>query len=407
MKKFMLLMMLLMLWSVPVLKAADYIDKMGDVVEEISLLNVLRGIYLNEQQAKRIAQLAAEAEKLRAAARAEIEGLAAMPYFEQLRDELYTALAENPPEVRKKVVLLDNRAHELTGALLDKLAGMEEEIKTLLSHGQQNIFWAFVPCIVPEVDFENPVRTGQAAASSRLMPACELIRNTPEEMWKKHGQAYLDHILKVIEQDAGKMTVDTREDLRRRMVKHAWKIRKMPEADYMINRSKLAEELLLINREQTLRSGFRTTGKLARFFLSPSAARVLPRWVETHFGSGAANLSAPVIASAAGDLTGSMPAVLQDKTPATSQPASEDQSAKPSTDSDKEFWETLVPKSLARLSETPYFDHIYHAFGKSFSRSIFAEENSYVDTFTLLKEAGVILTREREQQYYTLTQGEP
>lgn len=101
---------------------------------------------------------------------------------------------------------------------------MEDEIKTMLSHGQQNIFWSFVPCIVPEVDFENPVRTGQAAASSRLMPACELIRTTSEEMWKKHGQAYLDHILKVIEQDAGKMTEETREDLRRRLVKHAWRI---------------------------------------------------------------------------------------------------------------------------------------------------------------------------------------
>ncbi len=394
----------------PSLKASDYIDSMGDLVEEISLLNVLRGIYLSEDQAKRIAELATEAERLRAAARAEIEGLAALPHFEQLRDELYTALAENPPEVRKQVVALDNRAHQITGRVLDQIASMEAEIKTLLTYGQQSIFWGFVPCIVPEVDFENPARTGQAAASSRLMPACELIRSTSEEMWKKHGQAYLDHILKVIEQDAGKMTDDARQDLRRRLVKHAWKIRKMQEADYMINRNKLAEELLLINREHTFRSGFRTTGKIARFFLSPAAVRVMPRWIETHFAAGkpasAAEVSQPVAGSPV-DTAGPAENAAE-KSPAASSPADLNQSRLPDTSaSDREFWEQLVPKSLARLSETPYYDHIFHAYGKSYSRRLFDEENKYVDTFSLLKETGVILTRERDLTYYTLTQGEP
>lgn len=399
MKKLFIILALALLLPVSTLRAADnYIDKMGDLVEEISLLNVLRGIYLNEQQARRIAELAAEAEKLRNDARAEVEKLAALPAFSQLRDELYTALAENPPAVRAKVVELDNKAHQITGDVLHKIALMEDEIKTLLSHGQQNIFWSFVPCIVPEVDFENPVRTGQAAASSRLMPACELIRKTSEEMWKKHGQAYLDHILKVIEQDAGKMTEETREDLRRRLVKHAWKIRKMKEADYMINRDKLAEELLLINREHTMRSGFRITGKIARFFLSPAAARVMPKWIETHFSAAPGQGSEP----------GSKKADDKSVAPPAAQPAAADQSMAPAaTDLDREFWETLVPKSLARLSETPYYDHILHAYGKPLSRSLFDEENKYVETLKLLKEASVILTREGDLKYYTLTQGEP
>lgn len=410
MKKLFIILALALLMPISTLRAADnYIDKMGDLVEEISLLNILRGIYLNEQQARRIAELAVEAEKLRNDARAEVEKLAALPAFSQLRDELYTALAENPPAVRAKVVELDNKAHQITGDVLHKIALMEDEIKTLLSHGQQNIFWSFVPCIVPEVDFENPVRTGQAAASSRLMPACELIRTTSEEMWKKHGQAYLDHILKVIEQDAGKMTDETREDLRRRLVKHAWKIRKMKEADYMINRDKLAEELLLINREHTKRSGFRITGKIARFFLSPAAARVIPKWIETHFSSGTA--SGSVVTPENNPVARPEPDKGVDGknvAPPAAQPAAADQSMAPAaTDLDREFWEKLVPKSLARLSETPYYDHILHAYGKPLSRSLFDEENKYVETLKLLKEAGVILTREGELKYYTLTQGEP
>ncbi len=400
MKRILLVVLMVLVCLVPGRGASDSVNEMGDLVEEISLLNLLRGIYLNERQTRRIAELALEAEKLRSESLAEIEKLNAMPAFTKLRDELYAALAEDPPAVRKQVVQLDNMAHEIAGRTLHKIAAMEEEIKNLLTHGQQKIFWEFVPCIVPEVDFENPVRTGQAAASSRLMPACELIRNTSEDMWKKHGQAYLDHILKIIEQDAGKMTEDAREDLRRRLVKHAWKIRKMKEADYMINRDKLAEELLLINREHTLRSGFRMTGKIARFFLSAAAARVMPKWLETHFSS-----QSPVASEQ--PATTPLPSEPADAPAALEQQNDEalDQSTGPN--SDREFWQKLVPESLARLSETPYYDHIYLAFGKPFVRRVFDEEDVYVDTFTLLREAGVILTRERELKYYTLTQGEP
>jgi len=396
--------------------APDYIDELGGIVEEISLLNVLRGLYLNEEQARQITAFAIEAENIRTQARKEVEQLNSLESFRQLRDELYTALVEDPPPIRARVVELDNRAHEITGIALDKIARLEDEVRKILTHGQQKIVWEFVPCIVPEVDFENPVRTGQAEASSRLLPALKLIRETTENMWKKHGQEYLDYILKVTEQDVGKMTDDTRDDLRRRLVKHAWKIRKMNEADFMINRDKLAEELLLINREHTFRSGHRLTGKIARFLLSSYAAEVLPKWVETHFGKaqpkGPAGPSAqePAVSPAPAPAPAPGSSVPE---PSPAQPPAEgqDQSSIPAgerqnNDADSHFWKELVPTSLARLSETPYYDHIYHAFGRSYSQAFFDENDRYVDIYEVIENAGRILEGGRPD-YYSLTPGEP
>jgi hypothetical protein len=275
---------------------------------------------------------------------------------------------------------------------------MEEQIKRLLAPGQQDIFWEFIPCVVPEVDFENPVRTGQAAASSRLMPALELIRNTPQPMWEKHGQAFVDHVLKITEDEAGKMTDDVREDLRRRLVKHCWKIRTMKEADFMINKSKLAEELLLVNREHTQRSGFRITGKLARFFLSPAAAKVMPKWVEIHFGKNRSeeNSSSTKSTDKQGRL---LPEV--EKEPIWKVPEKV-------TDQDRYFWEVQVPKSLARLSETPFIDHITTLFPKAGSITFFDENDRYVEKEALINEvANVFLKREGELRFYRQTQGEP
>ncbi|MEW6709052.1 MAG: hypothetical protein AB1403_04450 [Candidatus Riflebacteria bacterium] len=391
MKKLFLLLFILATVS---LSAEPYIDQMGDLVEEISLLNVLRGMYLTRDQAHEIARLTAEAEKIRNDALKEIKALDSIQPMTQLRDELYTALAEDPPKIREKVVELDNAAHEITGRALDRIARMEEEIKKILSPGQQDIFWEFIPCIVPEVDFENPVRTGQAAASSRLMPALELVRNTPNDMWEKHGQAFVDHVLKITENEAGKMTDDVREDLRRRLVKHCWKIRSMKEADFMINKSKLAEELLLINREHTQRSGFRTTGKLARFFLSPAAARVLPKWLEIHFGKESKMNETPKIEK--GCVEGSQSDKKIGPLP------------EKATDKDQHFWEVQVPQSLARLAETPYYDHVHTAFPKAFSKCLFDENDRYIDKENLINEAAMVfLKREGKLKFYSETQGEP
>lgn len=389
MRKVLIILLLIIANYTPVAASDSNIDQMGEVIEEISLLNLLRGIYLTQEQAEKLSKMAVEAEKIRNEGIEKVKKLNSLPKLEKLRDELFTALAEDPPAVRKEVVDLDNEAHRITGEVLHSIAKLEDEVKVILAPGQQKLFWEFVPCIVPELDLESPVRTGQAAASSRLMPAVELIRKTDEQTWRKHGQAYLDHILKVIEQDVGKMTSDAREDLRRRLVKQAWKIRQMKEADFQIHRSQLAEEILLINREKTYRSGFRLTGKVARFFLSPAAARVLPRWVETHFGK----------------KTG----VLENEETPESEikeeaPLQKGQIEKPVVDG---FWEKDVPVSLARLSETPYFDRIFHAYGKPYSIRFFDEEEKYVDFFRLIEEAGVILTREKEMTFYNLTQGEP
>lgn len=396
MKRFVAMLLCFFTALSPMTFADQYIDEVGELVEEISLLNVLRGLYLTEDQAAQICQLALDAEKIRQAALNEIKKLDSMPAMKQLRDELYTALAEDPPEVRGKVVKLDNAAHEITGQALDKIARMEEKIKKILSPGQQDIFWGFVPCIVPEVDFENPIRTGQAAASSRLMPALELIRNTPQDMWEKHGQAFVDHVLKITENEAGRMTDDVREDLRRRLVKHCWKIRSMKEADFMIHKSDLAEQLLLVNREHTQRSGYRTTGKLARFFLSSAAARVLPKWIEVHFGKKSVNKTEDSLK----DKSGMAPKKDEEK-PIWQVPQKV-------TDKDKYLWDVQIPKSLARLAETPYFDHIHTAFPQAYSKRFFSEENKFVDKEDLINEAArVFLQREGELKFYTLTQGEP
>ncbi len=390
----------------PVLNAEPYIDKMGEVIEDVSLVNLLRGMYLTKEQVAKITEMALSAEEIRANSLDKIKSFDPITQYAKLRDALYTSLPEAPPAFRSEVVEIDNKLHDTTGEALDKIAGMEEKIRALLSPGQLQIFDEFVPCIVPELDFENPVRTGQAAASSRLMPVVELIRNTPEDMWKKHGQAYLDHMLKILEQEVGKMTNEVREDLRRRFVKQAWKIRKMKEADFLIKRSDLAEELMLVNREHTMRSGFRITGKIARFFLSPSAARVFPKWQKIHFGNGApAENNTEKIKKL--DKSAEDCKQKSSNIKPVVDPVKKSHKSDSNSDKDKEFWEVKVPNSLTKFAEMPFYDHVLTAYRPAYSASIFLEQEKDVDVYRLLKEAEVILTKKGDLTFYKKVQGEP
>lgn len=381
--------------SQPVI-AEPHIDEMGSLIEEVSLLNLLRGLYLSEEQATKISALAIEAKHIRQETISKIKKLNTLPVLKKLRDELYTALAEKPPQIREKAVELDNENHILTGKALTKIAKMEDQLKKILSPGQLNIFWEFSPCVVPELDFENPTRAGQAAATSRLMPVVDLIRSASDNMWKKHGQAYMNHILKIIEQEAGKMTDEVREDMRRRLVKQAWKVRQMSEPDYLLRKESLAGGFMLVNREHTLRSGYRKTGKLARFFLSDAAANVMPKWVEIHFKKKENSNKTNII----------IPEKKKSCTIEQSESSKLPLNIK-NEDKDKYFWEVQVPDSISRLGETPFLQHLYCAFPLSHSKAMFNEEDQYVDKCILLNGLAPILTGKGKMQYYSKVEGEP
>lgn len=65
MKKILLVLMIFLLPTASFAYSEPQIDEMGQLIEEISLLNLLRGIYLSEEQAREITVYAVEAEKIR------------------------------------------------------------------------------------------------------------------------------------------------------------------------------------------------------------------------------------------------------------------------------------------------------------------------------------------------------
>jgi hypothetical protein len=257
------------------------IDELEEIRQEISLLNLLRGLYLSKEQVQKLVGLSSKAGALRQSARDQFlprqtEIIAA---FSHLRDTLYLEPGREK-EAQTKAQDFSNQIKDATGNLSDKVSAIEEEALAVLSSSQQQIVADFKPCLVPPKDLRNPVRVGQAGAESGpLLKLTAMIHAVPADLWAKRGAGLLDKMAAKQEAEAGAMSADMKSDIRRRLAAIAEKIRALSDVDYALKSEQLAAELLLIDPQKALKHGHKKTGDIARWFLSDCAATVLPKWL--------------------------------------------------------------------------------------------------------------------------------
>lgn len=255
-------------------------EELADIREEISLLNLLRGLYLTTDQIDRLSALAKKAKNLRDGARAEFDAKRSeiISSFSELRDSLFLAPGQEKVQ-QDRASNLDKRFKDTTGGIQDAVAAMEDEAAQVLTSAQLAIVSDFKPCLIPPKDLRNPVRVGQAAGDAgKLGVVADLIHRCPEDMWATRGFRLLDTLVTRFQEESGAMTPAMQEDLRSRLKAIAKKIRGLKKVDYALQRPQISEELLVINPQKALKHGHRKTGKIAQFLLSDAAERVLPRW---------------------------------------------------------------------------------------------------------------------------------
>ncbi|MBF0544428.1 MAG: hypothetical protein HQM08_08340 [Candidatus Riflebacteria bacterium] len=247
--------------------------------EEISLLNLLRGLYLTTDQIDKLYEKAKIAEEIREKHFQDLQNLKkdVVSNFSSLKDSLYQS-----PGLEEKAQSEANKAEkplkDTNGAAKDKVAQLEDDTMKILTEAQMSILDGFKPCLIPPKDLKNPVRVGQAGNEGHLIKLAELIFLAPDDVWKTRGDKFLDKVMIKMQEEAGEMSKSTQEDLKNRLYKISDKIRSLKKVDFELQKPKLADELLLINPHKALKQGHRQNGQVARFLLTTTALEVLPKW---------------------------------------------------------------------------------------------------------------------------------
>ena len=277
-------------WSAP-----RPVAELEEIREEISLLNLLRGLYLSRDQVQKISDLARQAQAMRDSAAGPFlnEKERILKTFSGLRDSLYLAPGAEK-EAQEQAQKLDHEMKEAMGAVQDRISRMEEEVDGILTDAQACIVDDFKPCLVPPKDLRNPVRVGQANETpGALGKAADLIWAAPDGLWKTRGNKILETMALRLEEESGAMSGTMKADVRRRIGEIAARIRKTSDVDYAVKRGDLAKEFLLIDPGKALKQGHKKLGKNGRWLLSETAARILPRWLETMDAQGVPEMQEP------------------------------------------------------------------------------------------------------------------
>ncbi|MBF0500531.1 MAG: hypothetical protein HQM09_10385 [Candidatus Riflebacteria bacterium] len=257
-----------------------YDDELIEIREDISLLNLLRGLYLSPTQIDGLIDMANKAKSLRDNGKAQFQGVRAdmVKSFANLRDSLFLSPG-NEKKAQDAASAFDKNQKDGVGKIQDGIALLEEAATGILSSAQQAIVENFKPCLIPPKDLRNPVRVGQAAGELGILgKVADLIHAAPNDLWRVHGESLLNKITSHMEQESGEMNSVMRDDTRKRLGVIAGEIRGLSDVDFTLRREKLAQELQLINPQKALHHGHRKTGPVAQFLLSDTAAELLPRW---------------------------------------------------------------------------------------------------------------------------------
>ncbi len=252
-------------------------QRIQDLREDISLLNLINGLNLTQDQMKGLLALAKQARDLRRA------------YFDEASQTIGEAessfrelkgVIEKNREIPRQVEARAGRANEniklLAQAYLKDLQGLSGKAKRLLLESQLVVIDEFKPCLIPPRNLKNPVRAGQADEGEAGVAMLGKLRQMPEAVFQARADFLAEEHVGRIERHLGKLPPHERQDAKRNFSEVVCKAREMDAVQFNLNKGELAASLRPERLVQKVGSrleeqAYGKPDKVAKFLLSDRA----------------------------------------------------------------------------------------------------------------------------------------
>ncbi|MFH0889286.1 MAG: hypothetical protein V1871_08785 [Planctomycetota bacterium] len=274
--------------------SSEYEGKIRELFEDITLLNLVNGLNLNEAQIKQIIQYNKKVQLLR----------------DQMQDEnnktikdivdafatLKSTLEKNegiPQEIENRAFTMEQEGKKVTGELMNAVANIEKELTGILLDAQKEIINTFNPCLIPPKDLKNPVRAGQAQNNEMAVELLRHLRRVPDEVFEERKSEIAQRHLEMIQKRLGKLTDEEKERESQRLLKVIEKVRAMTDKEFELNGPGLANEFMNeskkdLSRDKDLREEIEQIerirhggpSRLGRYLLNPKIIPILEKRLE-------------------------------------------------------------------------------------------------------------------------------
>jgi hypothetical protein len=253
--------------------------------KEISFLNLINGLNLTREQLTALRDVVRKAVGLRHRTLAE-NGQMAKDLAAALRALRSDLVRGSRPgrEVERRAALLNHRMRDLRIRNMKKLPALEKELGGILTDGQKEILAGFIPCLIPPRDLRNPERAGQAADHSRAADLLARLRRVPPRDREHAVRRAAERIAAKLSQHTGGLSAEQRRAEVERVSRELRKALAADDVEFALKKTEFAKNIkpaaFKPKADRRLysqggRYGPPRPGKIARFFFTPEALRVL------------------------------------------------------------------------------------------------------------------------------------
>lgn len=271
-----------------VLAESEQIKKVEELRGEISLINLVNGLNLTEEQTRELIAINKEVQALKESYKQKGEQIAAesLAAFTELKQSLIENGPNVPPKTTGKANEASEKAKPLKEEMLAKLPPYQDKIESILTEAQKEVINSFKPCLLPPKDQKNPVRAGQAATHEGAVNILRRIRQIPQDEYEQKRADILAKAFTKFEDKHGKLTEDEKAREQARLFGLVDEARSMSDVEFEINKEELAGKFAIKDKREELSEELKNLSeyrakdkprlnKFGRFFLDRKMAGVL------------------------------------------------------------------------------------------------------------------------------------
>ncbi len=269
-------------WAAPLLDHSrpEY-RRVANLRRQISLLNLVNGLDLTPAQVQRLVVLLTQVQRIKQEARQDFmatQGQRAAT-LAKLRNYLIAHPGDIPKNLRREVGYMNRIDHRIRDFYQERLRGLERQVKSVLKPYQLYLVGLFRACLIPPKDIRGPARIG---ANDSVVPIprglFKRIRTMPEWRFRQAVWLIAGRIKDRLERRKGVLPAKMQAGEKQRLVKVLTRVRRLSQAEYEINKARLAEELFRpyqVNHRAGYRRRKGQPGLIGRYFFQPEMLQIL------------------------------------------------------------------------------------------------------------------------------------
>jgi len=263
-------------------EAREIFAGVHDLRKEITLHNLINGLYLSQDQMVQMLAVLRKVEGIREEHRAK-----AMSHAHQM-EEILKGIRETvarDEEIGENLAREFHRAKERSEDLREEfrrsMMPYEDEIKRVLNENQLALIDEFKPCVIPPRDTWDSARVGQASGDTRMGERfLTRVRQMDERAYQRRKPLIIERHIERVERHVGLFSDEERAEEERRVADILKRARELSDVDFEAQKGDLARDLKEPH-EKAMRGRHRRRkgdlDKLGRFLLDPKLIPILER----------------------------------------------------------------------------------------------------------------------------------